>query len=109
MPSKISQREAIRDSEKTDIPSLPLLAIRGFLCYRCLNHSDSLIKCSGCQRAAYCSSECQIADWHIQHKRQCKPLRKVNAVEENESDDDQTWNDYTDSLVGYTGRNDRGR
>lgn len=99
MPSRLAQREAIRDAEKTDVPSLPLLAIRGYLCFRCLEHTHSLIKCSGCQRAGYCSVECQLLDWHVAHRLHCEPLQAVNDVERHEAGEEQSWGQYASGLV----------
>lgn len=99
MPSKVARREAIRDAEKTDVPSLPLLAIRGYLCFRCLEHTTDLCRCAGCQRAVYCSVECQLADWHIAHKHHCNAFQRVNAVEEHETSEERSWDDYTSALV----------
>lgn len=101
MQSRLAQREAIRDNEKTDAPSLPLLAIRGHLCFRCLKKTDTLCKCGGCGRAAYCSVPCQIADWHVAHKHHCKAFQEVNSVERGEHGD-KTWEEYTAALVRVT-------
>ncbi|KAF8482198.1 hypothetical protein JB92DRAFT_1690851 [Gautieria morchelliformis] len=29
-----------------------------------------LCKCSGCNKALYCTNDCQVSDWRV-HKRQC--------------------------------------
>ncbi|KAI6810895.1 hypothetical protein KC335_g5175 [Hortaea werneckii] len=97
MDTRLAQREAIRDAEKTDAPSLPLLAIRGFRCFRCLQEADTLSKCGACRRAAYCSIPCQIADWHIAHKYQCHAFQEVNAAERRDSGD-KNWEQYTTAL-----------
>ena len=36
--------------------------------------------CSGCKTAAYCSRQCQVADWKSGHKRQCKERAANNAA-----------------------------
>ena len=34
-------------------------------------HSAKLKSCARCRKVAYCSVECQIADWKARHKREC--------------------------------------
>ena len=33
--------------------------------------SESMLTCSGCRQACYCSSECQEIDWRARHKKTC--------------------------------------
>jgi hypothetical protein len=53
----------------------------GHLCFRCLLPSEHLNKCSGCKRAVYCTKACQIQDWEIKHKKDCKFLKRINEIE----------------------------
>ena len=78
---------------------MPLLAIRGYLCSRCLEHSEELASCKDCNRVTYCSIDCQLVDWHIAHRSQCKTLQHVNAIEQREAVNDRTWDEYIDALV----------
>ncbi|KAJ6626158.1 hypothetical protein B0H10DRAFT_547327 [Mycena sp. CBHHK59/15] len=56
----------------------PVAASIGQACYKCLKEENTtLSKCSRCLRVAYCSPECQRADWPT-HKSVCSIL---NAVE----------------------------
>lgn len=97
--SKLAKREAIMQSSMSDAPGLPLLAIRGHLCFRCLEHAEKLLRCKGCQRAVYCSKECQANDWRIVHRHLCKSLREVNDIERQEDAEHRSWEVYTESLV----------
>mmetsp|Transcript_10848 Transcript_10848/g.19720 ORF Transcript_10848/g.19720 Transcript_10848/m.19720 type:complete len:715 (+) Transcript_10848:138-2282(+) len=45
------------------------------LCYKFLEN-DAIKRCSRCKRATYCSRECQLDDWHGEHKRDCKHMSK---------------------------------
>eukprot|EP00985_Skeletonema_marinoi_P021155 scaffold12862_cov140-Skeletonema_marinoi.AAC.5 len=31
----------------------------------------TLLQCTGCERVAYCSKDCQLWDWSADHKSQC--------------------------------------
>jgi len=85
-----------------EIPSLPLLAIRGHLCFRCFQPAERLMRCAGCNRGFYCSKECQKRDWEVAHKGLCKYLKKINEIETKESAKWRSWEEYRDSLVGTT-------
>ncbi|KAK5134053.1 hypothetical protein LTR08_006943 [Meristemomyces frigidus] len=98
MSSKASRREEIRDAERADVPILPLLAIKGYLCFRCLKHTDDLVRCRDCERALYCSVECQIADYHMAHREHCKAFQLVNLTDR-ESSIGITW--HTDEQCSY--------
>jgi hypothetical protein len=82
MPEKCKNREKIVASGSSDIPGLPVGAVRGLLCFRCFSPSDKIMKCAGCKRAGYCSKECQKLDWSVVHKKRCKVLAKVNEWDE---------------------------
>lgn len=43
-------------------------------CNQCLTSMAELKKCSACRRLAYCSQECQRADWKL-HKVECKAIK----------------------------------
>ncbi|KAJ6480782.1 hypothetical protein C8R47DRAFT_1135757 [Mycena vitilis] len=43
-------------------------------CGRILRKSD-LKRCAGCGWQHYCSKQCQIKDWHADHKRDCQYIR----------------------------------
>ncbi|PRW56940.1 meiotic recombination DMC1-like protein [Chlorella sorokiniana] len=49
-------------------------------CGRC-GKADPQSRCSGCSSVAYCSRECQQADWKAGHKHACKKLRKQRQAE----------------------------
>ena len=38
-----------------------------------------LLKCAKCKVAAYCSKECQVADWKKKHKLACASYARVGA------------------------------
>lgn len=101
-PSKLARRELIRDTQRTDVPTLPILAIRGYLCFRCLEHTPNLVRCGACRRAVYCSIDCQLADWHIAHKNHCAAFQKVNAVDKGDAVVRRTWSSHKRALVRAT-------
>lgn len=68
-----------------DVPSLPVLAVRGHLCYRCFQPAPNMFKFTGCVRAAYCSKLCQKKDWTECDKSMCKRLKKINVIEKEEA------------------------
>ena len=84
MSSNIMNRQLIEKEDGVQIPALPLLAIRGHLCFRCLSRPAKLTKCGACKRAVYCGKNCQMLDWKIQHKKDCKILQTINEREEQE-------------------------
>jgi splicing suppressor protein 51 len=57
-----------------------------------------MTKCSGCRRTYYCSKSCQKRDWDLQHKKHCKILRQINAIEEKETAKSRSWELWQDSL-----------
>lgn len=63
------------------IPNVPLLAIRGWLCIRCLAHKPDLKACGACKRVRYCSGRCQKVDWKSLHKNHCETFRQINSEE----------------------------
>lgn len=81
-----------------EVPRVPLLARRGFFCFRCWEPSNKMTKCSGCRRTYYCSKSCQKRDWELQHKKHCKILRQINAIEEEELEKSRSWDLYQESL-----------
>jgi len=101
MSSNIMNRETLREEHKIDIPSLPILAIRGHVCFRCLSPSEHLSKCAGCKRAVYCGKACQNQDWQVQHKKDCKILKRINAIEVQETVPSRSRELWTLSLVRY--------
>lgn len=101
MPAKCKEREKILATGTADIPGIPVLAIRGYLCFRCFGPgpSDKILKCGGCKRAGYCSKECQKLDWSLGHKKQCKILQDINRFEEERYREKRTWTEYSRSLL----------
>ncbi|KAE9380958.1 hypothetical protein N431DRAFT_396252 [Stipitochalara longipes BDJ] len=93
------RRELIGKEEGASIPALPLLAVRGHLCFRCLSHSAKLSKCGGCKRAMYCGKSCQTLDWKIQHKNHCKILQVVNEAEAQEEAESRSCAEWKRLLV----------
>lgn len=51
----------------------------------------SVSRCAACQHAAYCSKDCQKADWTASHKSECKKRALASA----------TWIDVDISSPGY--------
>ncbi|XP_057199297.1 histone-lysine N-methyltransferase SMYD3 [Triplophysa rosa] len=52
---------------------------KGFLkttCQNCLKRGESLLRCSQCKTARYCSAQCQKQAWS-EHKRECKCLKRL--------------------------------
>jgi mitochondrial splicing suppressor protein 51 len=96
--SNIMQREALMRRNNCEIPNMPLLARRGYLCFRCWQPADKMTKCAGCRRVFYCSKSCQKLDWELQHKRHCKILRHINGLEEKETAKSRSWELYQESL-----------
>jgi splicing suppressor protein 51 len=88
--------------DQCEIPTIPLQARRGFLCFRCWLPAQKMTKCSGCRRIYYCSKPCQKLDWNLQHKKHCKLLRQINAVEEKETARSRSWRLYQESLYQKT-------
>ena len=99
MPSKCKDRERILASGTSDIPALPVGAIRGYLCFRCFGPSSDILKCSACKRAYYCSKQCQKADWSIMHKHHCKVFKTINASEQQQYQRTRSWDEYKKYLV----------
>ncbi|KAF1975406.1 hypothetical protein BU23DRAFT_503303 [Bimuria novae-zelandiae CBS 107.79] len=99
MPAKCKDRERIAASGNADVPSLPVGAIRGDLCFRCFSPLDDILKCSGCRRAYYCSEKCQKSDWKLVHKNHCKIFQTINQVEEEKYQRSRTWAEYRESLL----------
>lgn len=99
MPAKCKQRERILASGGFDVPSLPLGAVRGRLCFRCFEPSGNILKCAGCRRAGYCSKECQKLDWTAVHKKQCKILQRINEEDLKDYRESRKWADYSRCLV----------
>ncbi|KAJ7484957.1 hypothetical protein B0H11DRAFT_1862310 [Mycena galericulata] len=57
--------------------STPFPARMGLACHKCGKEMDvQLSRCGGCRRIAYCSLECQKADWKA-HKHMCKALSSL--------------------------------
>jgi len=84
------------------IPKIPLLAIKGSLCFRCFSApAGPMITCPGCHRASYCSDACRRWDWDKQHGPQCKILRLANEMEAMEGTTSRTWQEYSADMVGY--------
>ena len=50
-------------------------AYAGVACAGCMDIKDSLLQCSACKRAKYCSRECQKSSWS-KHKPVCKLLQE---------------------------------
>ncbi|KAF2637958.1 hypothetical protein P280DRAFT_471615 [Massarina eburnea CBS 473.64] len=99
MPAKCKERERIASSGNPDVPSLPVGAIRGYLCFRCFGPATNILKCGGCKRAYYCSKACQKLDWGLIHKNHCKIFKTINEVEEQQYQSTRTWKEYSEYLL----------
>ena len=99
MPAKCKERERILEAGAVDIPHLPLGAVRGYLCFRCFEPSNKILKCASCKRVGYCSKVCQKLDWTALHKKQCKLLGQINELDLQDYQDSRTWLEYTRGLV----------
>ena len=54
-------------------------AYAGVACAGCMDIKDSLLQCSACKRAKYCSRECQKSSWS-KHKPVCKLLQEFKVL-----------------------------
>ncbi|PVI08593.1 hypothetical protein DM02DRAFT_6951 [Periconia macrospinosa] len=99
MPDKCKERERLAAAGNPDVPSIPVGAIRGRLCFRCFGPSTNILKCGGCKRAYYCSKQCQKLDWSAQHKNHCKIFKTINEVEEQQYLSTRTWPEYSSQLL----------
>jgi MYND finger len=99
MSSNVLNRESAWVKQNIRVPRLPHLAVRGYLCFRCLLPSKHLSKCTGCRRAVYCGKACQTWDWQIQHKKDCKILKMINAIEVLDTASSRSRQIWTQSLV----------
>lgn len=68
------------DGRSVGVPNISLLAMKGWLCIRCLAHEPDLKACSACKIVFYCSAQCQKVDWGQLHKQQCKTFSTGNNV-----------------------------
>jgi len=50
-----------------------------FCCCAAASESSSLVRCSSCQRARYCNSTCQRADWAV-HKKSWKQTKRFPVL-----------------------------
>jgi ankyrin repeat protein len=50
-------------------------------CLGCKTHVEKVLYCAACGQVAYCSRECQKADWK-RHKPECVQAKKASAVSE---------------------------
>ncbi|KAF2817108.1 uncharacterized protein BDZ99DRAFT_374896 [Mytilinidion resinicola] len=98
MATRMANREQLMQRDQVLVPSLPTLAIKGHLCFRCCKSAEKLSKCGACKRAVYCSKGCQVSDWKIAHKNHCKLLKEINVIEEKETAPNRSWDLYRDSL-----------
>lgn len=90
------QSRAMSSSKEMRV-DLPLLAIAGSACWECTKAKDDgtgLNRCKGCKRAVYCSSGCQKQNWALEHRRLCKPLRRLNDGPK--ADRKLTWTEFKD-------------
>jgi len=46
-------------------------------CRTCGKQNVTFQKCGGCRAVAYCSRECQRADWRARHKQECRAEQQV--------------------------------
>lgn len=99
MPAKCKERERLQAAGILDVPALPVGAVRGTLCFRCLSPAEELLKCGACRRPGYCSKTCQKLDWTAVHKKQCKVLQRINQQESSEYKEKRTWDEYRECLV----------
>lgn len=89
------------DGAPIGVPNIPLLAIRGWLCIRCLAHKPDLKACGACKRVRYCSERCQKVDWKCLHKDHCEMFRQINSEEAETAADagPRSWGPFCDWLV----------
>ncbi|KAH6665580.1 hypothetical protein B0J14DRAFT_660751 [Halenospora varia] len=73
----------------------PILAVKCAACFVCFKLSSNLRKCVACKRVAYCSQECQKADWNDEHKATCKILRASNAKYHATAAVNRDWDVYS--------------
>ncbi|CAI6246375.1 unnamed protein product [Periconia digitata] len=99
MPDKCKERESLAAAGNPDVPDIPVLGIRGRLCFRCFSPSKGILKCGGCKRAYYCSKQCQKLDWAALHKNHCKIFKTINDFEEQQYKDMRTWSEYSACLT----------
>jgi splicing suppressor protein 51 len=97
--SNVMNREVRSRDFPQGVLTLPYLAIRGHLCFRCLLPSENMTKCGGCKRAVYCGKDCQRQDWGLQHKKDCKVLKSINEFEVNDTATSRTRDEWTSNLV----------
>ncbi len=38
--------------------------------------------CAGCEWLLYCGKDCQTADWHFNHRNECKKLKQGTSAKE---------------------------
>ncbi|TFY74111.1 hypothetical protein EWM64_g9900 [Hericium alpestre] len=50
------------------------------LCYKCHQPSETLKRCSGCEKVWYCSTECHSAHW-VEHIFDCVPRRPITTAD----------------------------
>ncbi|KAF7870007.1 hypothetical protein EAF04_004791 [Stromatinia cepivora] len=81
-------------SQDSEIFEAPTLALKQALCYSCWDVSSNLNRCGACKRVSYCSKECQIQDWHRNHKTICKKLIVLNNQKVQISSVGRKWDDY---------------
>ncbi|KAH8654935.1 hypothetical protein BGZ60DRAFT_532567 [Tricladium varicosporioides] len=72
----------------------PIIAVKCAACLVCFKLSSNLRKCVACKRVAYCSQECQKADWNNEHKSICKNLQASNAKYHATATMNRDWNVY---------------
>jgi len=51
-------------------------------CLKCAQDEVPLKQCAGCNVVAYCSRECQVKHWKMQHKHECARMKEEG----------RTWN-----------------
>jgi len=101
--NNIVHREAIQARNPlAAVPKIPLLAIKGQLCFRCFAApAGPLIQCPGCHRASYCSNACRRYDWDAEHGAQCHLLQAANELQARQKvKRKKSWQEYTVDLVG---------
>lgn len=107
-PSPVSNcacREEISRKQAPKTPYCSILAVKRYICYRCLKRPISsgtenpLQRCIKCRRVVYCSTACQSLDWHLWHKRECKALQAHNARERGVTARYRSWEEYFDYIV----------
>ena len=86
----IMSRKVAAGSNKATNPPCPLPPLCGH-CQQPAQPGKSLLVCSSCHEACYCSAEHQVADWNC-HKVLCKQRKKELKKEKERKESDAAIN-----------------